>query len=314
MAGDRELHVVFGAGPIGTAVARRLLARGRRVRIVSRSERSPAPAGAEAVRGDAADPATARHLAAGAAVVYNTAAPPYARWPEEFPPLQAGIIEGAAAAGAKLVSAENLYMYGRVRGPIVEDLPYAARTRKGRARAKVAEALLAAHAAGKVRATIGRAANYYGPAAPGSAMGERVFYPLLASKRVSVLGDPDAPHTYTYIEDFAEALIVLGEREEALGQAWHVPSAPTLTTRRFLDLAFRVAGLPAKIGAVPGVAVKALGLVNRDMREVGEMLYEFEGPFVVDHTKYARAFGDHATPHEVALRDTLAWYRTHPKA
>ena len=58
-----------------------------------------------------------------------------------MPALMAGTIEGAAFSGAKLVYCDNLYMYGQVSGPITEDMPYRATTRKGRTRARVAETL-----------------------------------------------------------------------------------------------------------------------------------------------------------------------------
>lgn len=316
MSDESRLMVVIGTSPVGMAVMRRLLAErpGQRVRAINRSGRAEAPAGVEVVGADVSRSEEARRACAGASVVYNCAQPPYTRWPESFPKLQEGIIDGAAHAGAKLISAENLYMYGRVSGPLSEDLPYAAHTRKGRTRARMAEALLSAHRSGKVRAAIGRASNYYGPGALQSVVGERVFYPILAGHKVSMLGDLDAPHTYTYIDDFAEGLVTLGERDEALGEVWHIPSAPTLTTREFLILAFEEAGMSPKLGTVPGALIRLLGLFDRNMREVAEMLYEFEEPFVVDHSKYELCFGNQSTPHRIALGRALDWYRAHPRS
>ena len=162
MTSNSELHVIFGIGPLGSAVMRELVAHGKRVHMVNRSGHGSLPEGVELYGGDASDLSFTREVCKGASVVYNCANPPYPKWAELFPPLQDGIIEGAAAAGAKLVSAENLYMYGAVGGPITEDLPYAATSRTGRTRARMAEALLAAHESGKVRATIGRASDFTG--------------------------------------------------------------------------------------------------------------------------------------------------------
>jgi nucleoside-diphosphate-sugar epimerase len=306
-------HVVFGAGPVGLAVATELAARGRRVIVVNRSGRAELPAGVERRGGDASDPAFAREVSAGASVVYDCLNPPYHRWPELFPPLQAGVLEGAAAAGARLVAMENLYLYGPNGGrPLTEDLPAAATSRKGVTRARMAEDLLAAHRDGRVRVAIGRASDFFGPGVVASAMGERVVRPALTGRRVQVIGDPDLPHTYSYVPDIGRALVLLGEREEALGQAWHLPSPPTVSTRRLLELLAAEAGQRARVQSLPRPLFRALGVVNRDLRELREMLYEFEEPFVADHGKFARAFGDLATPLEEAVGRTAAWYRSHP--
>jgi len=306
---DGELHVIFGAGPVGLAVTDALVGRGARVRLVNRSSKANAPAGVEIVRGDAADPAFTREVSAGASVVYNALNPPYHKWPELFPALQAGVIEGAAAAGAKLVAMENLYMYGPTGGrPLTEDLPHAARTRKGEVRARMSEELFAAHREGKVRATAGRASDFFGPGVRESAAGEVVFGRAVAGKGAQVVGNPDLPHTYTYVPDVGEGLVVLGERDEALGRAWHLPSPETVTTRRFVELVFREVGGPAKMQRAPKALLRVLGLFNPAVREMIEMLYEFEEPFVADHSRFARAFGDHATSLGEAIRKTVRWY------
>ncbi len=312
--GIDELHVVFGAGPLGLAVMRELRSRGKRVRLVNRSGKVAAAKDAlvEVIKGDAADTSSARQICNGGAVVYNCMNPPYTEWPQKFPLMLNGIIEGAAAAGARLVSAENLYMYGPVHGALTEELPYAATGPKGRTRAQMATTLLDAHRSGKVRATIGRASDFYGPFVLESAVGERVFGSALAGKAADVMGNPDAPHTYTFIEDFARGLVTLSERDEALGKAWHIPSAKTLTTRQFVELVYREAGTTPKLRVASRFLIAAMGLFNPTVRELNEMFYEFDAPFVVDHSRYERAFGSQTTPHEEAIRKTLAWYRRVP--
>jgi nucleoside-diphosphate-sugar epimerase len=309
-ATNQELHVIFGTGPVGLAVMDELLSCGKQVRLVNRSGRASVPVGIEVAPGDASDPAFTRQVCTGAAVVYQCSNPPYTEWAERFPPLQAGILEGAAAAGAKLVSMENLYMYGATGGqPLVETLPYAAQTRKGKVRAAMAEALLAAHHQGKVRVVIGRAADFFGPRVRVSAMGERVFPAALAGKSVQLIGNPDLLHTYTYVPDIGKALVILGEREEALGQVWHLPSAATVTTRQFLRLVGEAIGKPVQIQTAPKFLLQLLGLFNANLREVLEMIYQFEEPFIVDASKFTQAFGNQATPLPVAIQTTVAWWR-----
>src|SRR5215471_1943625 len=230
-----ELHVIFGTGPVGLAVMRELLAQGKRVRLVNRSGTAAAPKSVEVVQANAADPDSTRQVCRDATVVYHCVNAPYTDWTALLPPMQAAIIQGAAAANAKLVVAENLYMYGPVAGPITEVLPFHPTTRKGQVRAQMAEELMAAHRAETVRATSGRASDFYGPGAGQQGIfGDRVILPLLAGKTVRVLGKLDVPHTYTYVPDFGKGLVLLGAHDEALGKAWHIPNAPTLTTRQML--------------------------------------------------------------------------------
>lgn len=309
-----EQHVIFGTGPIGLAIAEALVKRGKTVRMVNRSGKAAAPQGVQLLAGDATDPTFTREAAKGATVVYNCTNPPYNQWPELFPKLQAGVVAGAQAANAKLVAMDNLYMYGSPQGkPMTEMTPSNAHTRKGKVRAQMAQDLLAAHQRGDVRVAIGRSSDYFGPRAMDSALGERVMYPVLQGKAAQILGDADAPHTYSYIPDIGEGLAILGEREEALGQVWHLPNAPTLTTRQVLEMVFAEAGHPPKISSAPRLGVRFIGLFNPVVREVYEMLYEFEEPFIVDHSKFERAFGNCATPLPEAIKATVAWFRANPK-
>jgi nucleoside-diphosphate-sugar epimerase len=305
------LQVVFGTGPVGQAVMRELLRRGGQVRAVSRRGRATPPADVEHLIGNASDPAFARQACRGAEVVYNALNPPYHQWPELFPALQAAVLDGAANAGAKLVVMENLYGYGRTGGrPLMEALPLAATTRKGATRAAMTAQLLDAHQRGVVRVAIGRASDFFGPRVLNSTMGERVFQRLLAGQAAQVLGNPDLPHTYTFIEDIGHGLVTLGEREEALGQAWHLPNPETLTTRQFIQRIAALAGKPARVQRMPSFLLVAVGIFNPGVRELVEMVYEFEEPFVVDDSKFARAFGQPATPLDEALQRTLDWFRS----
>jgi nucleoside-diphosphate-sugar epimerase len=311
MTDNGGLHVVFGTGPMGMSVMDELVQRGpRRVRVVNRSGRASVPDGVEVLGGDATDEAFAREASEGASVVYFALNPPYNKWPELFPRLQAGVLEGAASAGAKLIAMENLYMYGPTGGrPITEDLPYAPNTRKGRVRAMMSKELMEAHRSGRVRVAIGRASDSFGPRAITSAAGEQVFGRAVEGKSAQVAGDPDQPHTYTYVPDIGKGLVILGEREEALGQAWHLPSPETVTTRQFVEMIFEEVGKPARIQAAPKILLRAVGLFNQGIRETIEMLYEFEEPFVVDDSRFEREFSEPATPLREAIQRTVRWYR-----
>jgi len=305
------VNVIFGTGPLGLAVARRLASSGAQVRLVNRSGKAAdAPKGAEVVACDATDLAASRRACEGAVVVFHCATGPYGLWAKFLPPLMSGIIEGAAAAGARLVYGDNLYAYGPVDGPLREDLPYRPIGPNTRARAEVATTLMDAHAAGKVRATIGRASDFYGPHVHQSKAGDLIFGRALAGKPAQVLGDPDEPHTYSFIDDFAAGLVTLAQREEALGQVWHIPNAETVTTRRFVEKVFAQVGRPARIRPAPKIAISLLALFVPPMAAVKETMYQSEFPWVVDDGKFVRAFGALATPHEKAIEQTLAWFKS----
>lgn len=308
-----DLHVVLGAGALGRAVATELGKRGRRVRIVSRKA-GAIPTGSEHYAADVSDAKAAVAACAGAAVVYHTATPDYTKWAELYPPIQRGAIAGAAAAKAKLISAESVYMYGAVDGKMTEDLPHRATTRKGRIRAELAQMALEAHAQGKVRVALGRAPDFYGPeAAVTTIFGDRVFYPALAGRKVSVMGKLDIPHTFIFIEDFARGLVILGEHDAALGRAWHVPCAPTITQRELLTLIFEAAGHKPNVGEAPSWVFKMMGPFVPIMRELAEMLYQWERPYHFSHEKFEQAFGKTpVTSHRDAVRKTIDWFAAHP--
>jgi nucleoside-diphosphate-sugar epimerase len=304
------LHVVFGTGQVGLALADRLAGLGITVRAVSRRRPATLADGVDWRPADATDLEAATNAAKGASVVYQCLNAPYTRWPELFPPLQQGVLTAAEHAGALLVTLENVYAYGPAGGkPMTEDLPLAATTSKGRTRAAMTAELLAAEAAGRVRVAIGRASDFFGAGATESTLGQRVFGNAVAGKRADFIGNPDLPHTYSYVPDIAAGLATLGTDERAAGQVWHLPGPETVTTRGILDLVAAEVGHPVAVRNVPPLALRAMGLVSPLMRGLAEMAYEFEEPFILDTTKFESAFGTAATPLATAIADTVAWYR-----
>ena len=309
-------HVVLGTGAIGRAVAEELVRRGDSVRMVNRSGKMDEVAvGVEVVASDLYDQAKVREVTRGAKVVYQSAQPHYYEWPEKFPPLQKSILDGLTGSGAKLVIVENLYMYGDTNGkPMTEDLPYLAHTRKGRVRGEISKAAFEAHKAGRIRVTSARGGNFFGPWGMDSTMGARAFYPLLRGKPAQLIGRTDLPHTHTYIKDFGAALVILGERDEADGQAWHVPNAqPTMSQADLVRLFAEEAGVEPKISSMGKTMLTIGGLFIPEAKETVEMMYEFDRPFIVDSSKFEKTFGLKATPMQEAIKETVAWYRSHPE-
>lgn len=313
MAAD-SVEVVFGGGPLGLAVVQTLVARGRLVRLVTRSGHADKSGEVQAVAADVSDPAQALGAARGATTIYHCVGANYGQWQRLLPPIMAGVMRAAEATGARIVYGDNLYAYGPVDGPLTETLPHRATGKNGRLRAELADSLMAAHRAGRLHATIGRASDFYGPRVRLSTVGERVFGTVLHGKPAELLGNPELPHTVTYIYDFAEGLVTLGERDAALGGIWHVPSATTLTPREFVALVAESAGQPAHWRATPSWIIRFLGLFNPTLRAVAEQLYQSERPWVVDHSRFASTFGARPTPHADAIAKTLDWYRSARRA
>jgi nucleoside-diphosphate-sugar epimerase len=307
-----SLHVVVGAGPIGSEVARLLADPGHDVRIVTRRGSGPTGPRIQHVTGDAADRDALVRSTAGAAAIYNCANPPYHRWHLDWPPIAAALLEAAEASGAVLVTTSNLYGYGPLDHPMVETDALAATTLKGGVRARMWQDALAAHQAGRVRATEARGSDYFGPGVLQSQLGERTMPGILTGKRVSVVGSADALHSWTYAPDMARTLVTLAGDERAWGRAWHVPTNQPLTQRQAVAALARVAGVADPgVRPLPGVLVAAAGLVSPMIRAAREMLYQFEAPFVIDSTATAATFGLTATPMDEALAATVAWWRDH---
>ena len=309
-------HVVLGTGAIGRAVAEELIKRGESIRLVNRSGKmNEAPAGAEVVASDLYDPARVREVTRGAKVVYQASQPRYNAWPEKFPPLQKSIIDGLTGSGAKLVLIENVYMYGENHDkPMTEDTPFNAHTRKGRVRGEISTAAFAAHREGRLRVTGARGGNFFGPWGLDSTMGGRVFYPLLHGKPAQLIGRTDLPHTHTYVRDFGKALVILGEREEADGQAWHVPNdQPRMTQGELVRMFAEEAGVDPKMNRMGKFMMSIGGLFIPEAKETVEMMYEFEKPFMIDSSKFEKTFSMKAIPIREAIRETVAWYKSHPE-
>jgi nucleoside-diphosphate-sugar epimerase len=307
----RDLHVVFGAGQVGTALIAHLVGQGKSVRSVSLHLPAVPAEGVDCRLADVNNIEAAIDAAEGASVVYQCLNAPYTQWPERFPPLQRSVVAAAERADALLVSLENVYGYGPTDGgPMTEDLPLAATTVKGRARAAMTRELLNAAASGRVRIAIGRASDFFGAGVTESTLGERVFAHALSGRRADFIGNPNLPHTYSYVPDIARGLATLGGDDRAVGEIWHLPGPETVTTRTLLDLVADDVGHPVGIRNPPKLAVRAIGLVSPMMRGLAEMAYEFEAPFILDTTKFASVFGSEATPLRSAVADTLAWYRS----
>jgi nucleoside-diphosphate-sugar epimerase len=259
------------------------------------------------------DLAFAEEALAGASVVYDCMNPSYDKWPEQLLPIARGALHGAARAGASLVALDCLYMYGRPHGAMREDSPLTPCSKKGELRVQLAAERFAAHRRGDVRVAVGRASDFFGPNLPQSAFSDRFYQRVLAGKPAECMGDPDQLHSYTYVEDIARALATLGGDTRSFGEVWHLPTPAAETTRQLNVRMGRALGLDIKTARLPKWLVRGSGLFQPIMRELHEMMYQWETPYVLDDSKFRATFGVSATAMEVAVAETARWAREHYK-
>jgi nucleoside-diphosphate-sugar epimerase len=309
-----ELHVLFGAGQVGYPLAQQLLSVGKRVRIVKRSK-GRVPTGSEIVLGDAADRAFCANAARGATTVYHCMNPPYnARiWAELIPRYMDNLIAAAADTSARLVVLDNLYMLGRPNGhPLNEDTPMNPCSRKGEIRARAAERLFDAHRRGEVVAIAGRASDFYGPGGTMTGLGDFFWPRVLAGKTAYSPYPMDAVHTYHYIPDVAAGLAAIGCADvNAYGKPWMLPCAPAGSLRELVVRLASTLGRELPVGQLPRWLLKTIGVFTPLMRELDEMLYQWDEPFVVDDRRFRERFQILATNVDQAARETVTWAQQH---
>jgi nucleoside-diphosphate-sugar epimerase len=295
------MHVVVGSGPVGTAVARQLAELGDEVRLVTRSGTGPDHQRIDKVAADATDSAVLRKLTEGADCLFSCGGPAYHRWRADWPPLGASLIETAAATGAVLLTTGNLYGYGQPSGPMTEGDPDRPNSVKGEIRAKLwADALAAG-----IRTAEVRGSDYLGAGAA-SFFTVGVLPGILAGKKTAVPADLDAPHSWTYVGDVVRTLIAVAGDEKAWGRIWHVPTPPPASIRELASAAAELAGVPEpRLSPMPPAVLWLGGLFNKQAREIRELQYQFQAPFVLDSSQAQTAFGIEPVPTVDALEETI---------
>lgn len=306
-------HVVFGAGQIGPPLARLLRERGHRVRLVRRSP-GAAPEGIETIAGDAGDAAFATEVTRGASTLYHCMNPVYLAqaWERELPRMMTGLLAAAGRNQARLVVLDNLYMFGRMGGrPMNEDTAEAPCSRKGEIRARVAAMWRDAHRAGAARVVSGRACDFYGPGGVGTHFGEMFWRRVLAGKSAQMAVPLDIPHTFHLTTDVAAGLATLGAAPDPdFGRWWMLPAAPAVTVRQLIAAFAASLGRDIRAERVPGVVLAAMGLFIPFLRELPEMRYQWDEPYLIDDTRFRIHFGVHPTPLADGAGATVAWARS----
>ena len=277
-----HVHVVTGAGPVGSTVAQQLADAGRQVRLLTRSGSGPVHPLVDRRRVDVSRPDALTEAFGGAVAVHHCihgSAYDARVWRAELPRAERAVLEAAGRVGAVVVFPESLYSYGPVDRPITEDLPRAATTGKLGVRAD----LLAQREASATPTVSVAASDFYGPLVRNAHAGDRMVPTVLAGKTMRVLGSLDQPHSFTYVPDLAAAMIT--------------------------------AAVPApRMSAIPPWVLRAAGAVSREMRELAETSYMFTDPFVLDSTASEARLGLSPTPPAAGLAATVHWWRQQERA
>jgi nucleoside-diphosphate-sugar epimerase len=301
--------IVIGAGPVGATVALRLADQGRPVRLLTRSGSGPEHPLVERRRADASSAASLKeHLADASAVFDCMHASRYRAdvWRAELPRAERAVLDAAGEAGAVVVFPESLYSFGHVDATITEASPRDADFGKPAVRVD----LLRQRSQSATPTVSIAASDFYGPLVRNAHAGERMVPTVLKGRTMWVLGDPDAPHSWTYVPDLADAMIRAADDEALWNTFLLAPTAPAVSQRELVATYAGAAGVtPPAVHGIPTSALRAIGLVHRDTREMAEMSYQFARPFVIDSSVSEKTLGLTPTPLETGARETVAWWR-----
>ncbi len=303
------VHVVTGAGPVGSTVARQLADTGHRVRLLTRSGSGPEHPLIERRRVDVSQPDALAEAFADAVAIHHCihgSAYEAKVWRAELPRAERAVLEAAGRVGAVVVFPESLYSYGPVDAPMTEDMPRTAASGKLGVRTE----LLAQREASATPTVSVAASDFYGPLVRTSHAGERLVPTVLAGRTMRVLGSLDQPHSFTYVPDLAAAMVAAAGRPELWNSFLHAPTAPAVTQRHLVEMVAAAGDVAVpRMSAIPGPVLGAFGLVSRPMRELAETSYMFARPFVLDSAASEQRLGLAPTPLEIGMKETVAWWQ-----
>lgn len=301
----KKLHVVLGgSGAVGASIIKELQARGLSVRSV---ERSKTVEGVENIHADALNLADLQTAVKDASHIYVCIGLPYQSkiWMRDWPKIIANVVSAAEKENAKVIFFDNVYMYGPhpLPVPFDEDTPQKPTTKKGLARKQSADVFMRAIADGKIKGFIARSADFYGPRAVNSTLYVQFLENIAKGKNPQFLGKKGVKHTSTYLLDAANAIVRLAQDDSAYGHVWHMPVSRPVTIDEIMAIINDVMGTGYKVQYVPLLARKLLSLFIPIVKEVEEMLYQFNEPYVMSWEKLHAKYPDiQATPIEDGLR------------
>jgi nucleoside-diphosphate-sugar epimerase len=305
------MHTILGAGGVvANEVVQELRKNNVQYQLVSRK---PRKAGDERwIGADLMDAKAVKDAVKGSSVVYLVAGLAYdfRIWQDLWPRIMTNTIEACRTANAKLIFFDNVYAYGLVKGAMTESTPYNLSSKKGEVRARIATQLMEETRRGNLYALIARAADFYGPKYDKSVIGVMAFERLAKGGSAMLMMSDSSVHSYTYTPDIGKALYILAQNDSSFNQVWHVPTAPNpLTGKQFVEQIAAAFGVKPRYNVLGKFMMSILGIFNHDIKEVVEMLYQWESDYIFDSSKFEKEFSVKSTPYEVGIKEAAATYK-----
>ncbi len=307
------MKTILGTGQSGLAVMQVLIDKnpGEEILLVNRTGKLniSLPENVKLIAADVSNAADMEAIANKSELIFSCTDVPYQHWKDFYPATAKALAHALRKTNTRLVFADNLYSYGNVLGKEMhETMPHAAKTKKGKIRASVIQTLLTSGDEFNSRVAFVKAADLIGPNIHKGLFGTDFLQRLYQGKRVSLFGNIALPHTFTYINDFAIAMVNVGTAPDAFGQIWHVPNAPALSVDKWTHLFEIITEKQIKKAVLPKFFIRLIGFFNAFIGDLYELAYQFEYPYLVNHDKYVNRFGNHASYPSDIVKATIAWY------
>ncbi len=308
-------HTILGAGgPIGNALTYELLKNKESVRLVSRSKYSIP--GTESFKADITSYAETLNSVKNSDVVYLCIGLPYDSkiWSDLWPKIMQNTIDACKSVNAKLIFFDNVYMYGKVNGKMVETTSYNPCSKKGEIRAKVATSLEDEIKKKNITAMITRSADFYGPYATKSSVPYILAIDKLKhGKSAQWLLNDNKLHSYTYTLDCAKGLNLLSARAECYNQIWHLPTYnPAIDGKTFINLIAQELGVAPNYTVFKKWIIKMASFFNKNLSEIYEMLYQNEFEYNFDSTKFNTFFNYKPKSYQEGIHETIEFFKANP--
>lgn len=312
------MKTILGTGQLGLSIMQLLLDKNpnEKILLVNRTGKLniPIPKNVEIIAADATSKIAMKAIASRSDLIFSCTDTPYDQWADFYPATANALAYALSETNAKLVFADNLYSYGNVAGnEMNEQMPHSAKTKKGKIRAGVINTLLYSDSEFNSRVAFVKAADFIGLRIHKGIFGTDFLHNVYNGKTVRLFGYINLPHTFTYIKDFAAAMINVGTANDTFGQIWHVPNAPALSLDKWVHLFEVISNKRIKKSVTPKFVIRLAGLFNSFIKELYEMAYQFEYPYLVNHDKYVSRFGNHCTYPSDIVKETVEWYKSTQK-
>ena len=301
--------LVLGYGAVGQATVKLLHEKGYQVTVAQRSAPQGLPAGVQFIRCDVLDRASVLSCFDGFDQLVMAIGFEYTMksWQANWPTAMRHVVDASVQHGLRVVFVDNLYMYGPQSVPLREDMPLTHHAGKPAVRAEITRIWQQAVQTLELRMTALRAPDFFGPNVLLSQLGEVVFGNLAKGRTAQFLVPIDEQHDFAYVPDIARAVELLLQAPDAdFGQIWHMPCAPTTTTRSLVETGANHLGVPPKAFVFPFWSLHLLGIFIPFVKELWEMRFQWDRPYLVNADKFRQRFSFEATPFHESIAATAS--------